>query len=412
MGRKVAVPSRTSRPDLMQSLSEMPIRELMDELEGYRQRTLSRAGDPTLIEMTVARLIKEVTRIVREAGHGRIELRVTDFTANTYREGLLLRNIREIRATNFMPGAWNGPLGEAVISGNCDVLRRGGSVSRLFLLGLEESSRVNDSRLVEADEYVREEIRKLCPKKMKNYWSKCVAAHHGVFRNFFSVDDRVVVETILDPQRRPKSIVIIENPEEVAEFIREFEAMNHLDDIGTEKRNELKYSVPRAQDTQGIFICYRRSEAASITDHIDEKLTEIFPRDKIFHDVESIRGGNAFPEDIRRSIAGSDVFLAIIGNEWLELTDAQGQRRLDDDNDWVRQELEIALENKVPVIPVLVEGAAMPKIGRLPRMLRALADLQSVSIRPKPDFPRDMDRLIHQIRLIIQDRRNQDGRAR
>lgn len=45
------------------------------------------------------------------------------------------------------------------------------------------------------------------------------------------------------------------------------------------------------------------------------------------------------------------VLLALIGQEWLDLRDSQGGRRLDDANDFVRIELASALRRDTPVVP-------------------------------------------------------------
>ena len=61
------------------------------------------------------------------------------------------------------------------------------------------------------------------------------------------------------------------------------------------------------------------------------------------------------------------VFLAIVGKQWLDLKNELGGRRLDDAADWVRIEIEAALEQKKLLIPILVEGAEMPTSEALPK---------------------------------------------
>jgi hypothetical protein len=57
------------------------------------------------------------------------------------------------------------------------------------------------------------------------------------------------------------------------------------------------------------------------------------------------------------------VLLALIGSQWVTITDEEGKRRLDDPNDFVRLEIEAALQRGVLVIPILVRGAKMPRLG-------------------------------------------------
>jgi hypothetical protein len=62
------------------------------------------------------------------------------------------------------------------------------------------------------------------------------------------------------------------------------------------------------------------------------------------------------------------VLLALIGQEWLDLRDSQGGRRLDDANDFVRIELASALRRDTPVVPVLVRGRSCPTWSSFPKI--------------------------------------------
>jgi len=69
--------------------------------------------------------------------------------------------------------------------------------------------------------------------------------------------------------------------------------------------------------------------------------------------------------------------LAVIGPTWLKVADEAGLRRLDDPHDFVRIEIEAALKRSIRVVPVLVGGAAMPKVGELPRELESFVRRQA-----------------------------------
>src|SRR5262249_1919450 len=87
------------------------------------------------------------------------------------------------------------------------------------------------------------------------------------------------------------------------------------------------------------------------------------------------------------------VLLAVIGPNWLDVRDEHGNRRLDDPNDFVRIEIAAALQRSIPVIPVLLEGARIPKAIELPEDLKELALRNGMEIR-HASFQDDMDRLI------------------
>lgn len=97
-------------------------------------------------------------------------------------------------------------------------------------------------------------------------------------------------------------------------------------------------------------------------------------------DVNAIQPGRDFRKAIDESIHKCSVLLAIVGQSWLESRDGSGQRRLDDENDFVRIEIASALERDITVIPVLVRGARMPRAEQLPKDLQELAFRNAVEL--------------------------------
>ena len=142
-----------------------------------------------------------------------------------------------------------------------------------------------------------------------------------------------------------------------------------------------------------IFLSYRRRDSASATGRLADRLVEHFGPARVFHDHESIQAGDDFAAAIRRAINLSTTLLAVIGPDWLDARDPQGRRRLDDPADEVRLEIEAALDAGVGVVPVLVEGAAMPPANRLPASLAAFARCQAVELS-ETRWRYDVDRLI------------------
>lgn len=97
-------------------------------------------------------------------------------------------------------------------------------------------------------------------------------------------------------------------------------------------------------------------------------------------DVSGIEPGRDFRKAIDQSVATCSVLLAMIGQEWLNCRDSQGTRRLDDANDFVRIELASALRRDIPVVPVLVRSAKMPRAEQLPDDLKELAYRNAVEL--------------------------------
>ena len=81
------------------------------------------------------------------------------------------------------------------------------------------------------------------------------------------------------------------------------------------------------------------------------------------------------------------MLLALIGPQWLTITDENGQRRLDNPEDYVRLEIETALTRKIRVIPILVDDARMPRANELPPSLAPLVRRNAVEINPLTSTP-------------------------
>jgi hypothetical protein len=142
-----------------------------------------------------------------------------------------------------------------------------------------------------------------------------------------------------------------------------------------------------------IFISYRREETAYPAGWLYDRLADRFGSDQVFKDVDSIELGDDFVEVITRAVGACDVLLALIGDQWLTITDAHGQRRLDNPDDFVRLEIEAALTRNVRVIPILVDGASMPHAAELPESLARLVRRQALELSPSR-FAFDTGRLL------------------
>jgi hypothetical protein len=142
-----------------------------------------------------------------------------------------------------------------------------------------------------------------------------------------------------------------------------------------------------------IFISYRREETAYPAGWLYDRLTDRFTGGQIFKDIDSIKLGDDFVEVINGAVGSCDVLLALIGDRWLTVTDEHGRRRLDDPDDFVRLEIEAALTRNVRVIPILVEGARMPRADELPPSLARLVRRQALELSPAR-FEFDTGRLL------------------
>ena len=149
-----------------------------------------------------------------------------------------------------------------------------------------------------------------------------------------------------------------------------------------------------------IFINYRREDSIGTAGRLHDRLAEAFGQKNFFMDVDSIPAGVDFLADLNSQVAACRVFLVVIGPNWLDAKDESGARRLDNPDDFVAIEIATALARNLRVIPVLVDGARMPKASELPDSLKALARRQAVEVR-QLHFGRDAEALVERIKEAL-----------
>ncbi len=148
-----------------------------------------------------------------------------------------------------------------------------------------------------------------------------------------------------------------------------------------------------------IFISYRRQDSQAEARNIWMVLKEAYrDRDMVFFDRDAIRAGDRWAREIAEKLASSSLVVAVIGNEWLTCQDEYGRRRIDDPEDWVRKEIQYALEHNITIVPALVNEARMPPRDSLPDVLRGLCDWQAVRLTEE-NWERDVLSILDRIRV-------------
>jgi hypothetical protein len=126
----------------------------------------------------------------------------------------------------------------------------------------------------------------------------------------------------------------------------------------------------------GVFINYRIKDEPYGAAGIFSELASRFGSEQVFRDSDSLWPADHYPTVIREKLRSSEVVLAIIGPGWLNFTDDTGQRLLDRERDWVRDEIAEALLLGITVIPVLLHDTGPLPVEDLPRSIAKLAALQ------------------------------------
>jgi hypothetical protein len=151
-----------------------------------------------------------------------------------------------------------------------------------------------------------------------------------------------------------------------------------------------------------IFISYRRDDSAAMAGRLYDRLVEKFGEANLFIDVDNMPAGADFVKHLSKQVESCDIFLCTVGPNWLNAKDEDGRRRLDQPDDYVRVEIASALNRDIPVIPVLIEGARVPKARELPGDIAALARHNAVEVRSS-HFRRDADDLAQKISEILKE---------
>jgi hypothetical protein len=152
--------------------------------------------------------------------------------------------------------------------------------------------------------------------------------------------------------------------------------------------------------SSGVFLSYRREDAAPYARLLQFQLRERIPDARVFMDLDSIEPGLDFAEVIREAVDSCTVLVAFIGRQWVTLADEEGRRRLDNPDDYVRFEIQAALERGVRVIPVLVDGARSLRQEQLPVEIQKLARLNALELSYSR-YEYDADRLLSLIQRVL-----------
>jgi tetratricopeptide (TPR) repeat protein len=149
-----------------------------------------------------------------------------------------------------------------------------------------------------------------------------------------------------------------------------------------------------------IFISYRRDDAAGDAGRLADHMNRRFGHGQVFLDIDTIDPGTDFVQVLHASLKETSAVLVVIGQRWTSASEPGGIRRLDEPNDFVRLEVEAALNRDILVVPVLVQGARMPRAEDLPPALASLATRQAVTL-DHAEFHDDAERLCNRLESLV-----------
>ncbi len=149
-----------------------------------------------------------------------------------------------------------------------------------------------------------------------------------------------------------------------------------------------------------IFINYRRSVNLRDAQLLHTVLSRQFGESRVFLDVSDLEGGDHWPHKLERQVDASSVMAVLIGKDWAEIKNGKGERRLENPNDYVRLEIARAFSREISVLPVLIDGATMPDVAKLPTNLLELTSQQAMLLRGE-SFKDDAAKIADQLKHLI-----------
>ena len=158
-----------------------------------------------------------------------------------------------------------------------------------------------------------------------------------------------------------------------------------------------------------IFISYRRDDSDTQSHFICKRLRADFGADNVFIDVDAIPLGVDFAKHIKDEVNRCDVLLVVIGDRWLDVKSDDGSRRIDNAKDFVSIEIHAALERGIPLVPVILRPAKLPRVNELPAPLAALAKHNASFVGSGRDFDGDVERMIRSLRRVLVTRPDADA---
>ncbi|WNV85326.1 toll/interleukin-1 receptor domain-containing protein [Umezawaea sp. Da 62-37] len=154
----------------------------------------------------------------------------------------------------------------------------------------------------------------------------------------------------------------------------------------------------------GVFVNYRVNETSYVAAGITGVLIDNFTADLVFRDAVSMKAGEHYPSTIRAALHDADVLVAVVGPEWMQEDPGTGRPRIEGERDWVRLEIAYALENGIPVVPVLLQDTRSPRHAELPESIRAFASLQAERLNHRQwadDTARLVQRLVNLVPSLV-----------
>jgi hypothetical protein len=149
-----------------------------------------------------------------------------------------------------------------------------------------------------------------------------------------------------------------------------------------------------------VTISYRRADTEAITGRLFDRLSDRYGRESVFRDIDNIPAGIDFRRQIADALRQSHVLIVVIGQKWLGAKG--GQFRITEETDPVRIEVETAIRQGLPIVPVLIGNTRMPQPADLPESLKDFSYFNAIRLDAGQDFDHHIGRIVRAVDQILE----------
>lgn len=146
-----------------------------------------------------------------------------------------------------------------------------------------------------------------------------------------------------------------------------------------------------------IFISYRSSDGKKDADRLCADLSRLLGEDQVFFDKQDLQGGSSWRDAINATLGTRPVVLLLITPDLFGMVHPEGGRRIDRDDDPIRNELLTAQHSGAIIVPLLTEGTLMPSASSVPEPLRFINEAHALKLRTD-DWAKDVERILDDLR--------------
>lgn len=149
-----------------------------------------------------------------------------------------------------------------------------------------------------------------------------------------------------------------------------------------------------------IFISYRTVDGAKDASRLADDLGRVFGNDQVFLDRQDLRGGGSWRQQIGATMGARPVVLLLVTPGFIGARHPDGRPRIEDPDDPVRVEIESALAVGAALMPLRVDGTAMPRANELPAAIRPLSEHHALPLRTDDWTAQDLPRIVRDIERL------------